>query len=263
MDAESEHGDLPRMTKNLLFTSKNVGEAFAGQALAEHFGAEVFIGPSIEMKLQELASVVYHEVPDSNYYGATISYSSEKTYIALNTFHPLRIRYFTAAHELWHVLGLDKIGGNIDLEKAAERFAAALMMPESLIRLLWGRLSKNSSVEQIVFMLADMASTPYRATAKRLIELNLLRPSKHPDLVEEDWTALRKKLNLPPSPLDMPLSIVQFNRYEQNIERALESGLTDRLSAASKLTNFSPEKAAEYQSHIVQGIQNESGGTEE
>lgn len=36
-----------------------VGEAFALQVLSEHFGAEIFIGSSIETKIEELASVVY------------------------------------------------------------------------------------------------------------------------------------------------------------------------------------------------------------
>lgn len=250
------------MTNNLLFTSNNVGEAFAGQTLIEHFGAEVFVGSSIEIKLQELSRVIYHEVADPDYYGATISYTNDKTYIALNSFHPLRTRYFTAAHELWHVLGLDRIE-NIDLEKAAERFAAALMMPESLIRQLWGRFDKQTPIEKMVLTIADMASTPYRATVKRIVELKLPRSSKLPDHSETEWVSLRKKMNVPPSPLDLPLPFIQFTHYEQLIDRALDTGLFDPLSSSIKLAQFSPEKAQAYQDAIVQNLHNEQDGTSE
>lgn len=232
--------------------SEQVGEAFAYQVLFEHFGAEIFIGPGIELKLQELAHVIFQDVPDKEYYGATVTYKTGQTFVSINTQQPLRIRYFTAAHELWHLLGLGEIiVEEINHERAADRFAAALMMPASLICLLWERLRKDFGIEKAVIMIADMASAPYEAVVRRIHELKLSSSSSLPKYSELEWVNQRKSLQLTESPLDKPFSFARFNKYEQDIEKAVNKRILNNLDAANKLAHLSPGIAKDYQQRAM------------
>lgn len=232
--------------------SEQVGEAFAYQVLFEHFGAEIFIGPGIELKLQELAHVIFQDVPDKNYYGATVKYKTGQTFVSINTQQPLRTRYFTAAHELWHLLGFSEmIVEEINHERAADRFAAALMMPAPLIRLLWDRLRKDFGNEKAVIMIADMASAPYEAVVRRIYELKLPIPSFLRKYTELEWIHHRKTLHLTESPLDRPFPFAKFNKYEKELEKSVKKGILSNLDAANKLAHLSPDIAEEYQQKAI------------
>lgn len=224
--------------------SEIVGEAHALQVLNDLFGVDTFIGSSVEMKLGELVSLIYHVVDDSEYHGATITNNQTKvTYVALNTGQSLRKRYFTACHELWHVLKIkDMIGSLIDEERAAERFAAALMLPAPLMKLIWDGV-KSKDEERRVIQIADMASAPYVAVAKRVVELNI---SKNKGLVSEEkneqyWVDLRKGLGIPPSPLDDSYPYVNFKDYEEVVLQEVDRGDLGLLDAATKLSTVSPD----------------------
>lgn len=229
-----------------------VGEAFALQVLSEHFGAEVFIGSSIELKIEELASVVYKEIEDPEFFGATITIKrGSRKYVLLNTCKSLRLRYFTASHELWHVLDINTmVKDGIDHERAAERFAAALLLPESLVRSLVQSLQEDSNKEtaerRVVIRIADISSAPYVAVAKRLVELNLTSNKKIADFSEIDWIKMREELNVVESPLDMPLLINRFTDYEERIAEEVQSGELDYLEASKRLANVSPKRSVEY-----------------
>lgn len=234
------------------YKSEQVGEAFAYQTLFEHFGAEIFIGPGIELKLQELAHVIFQNVQDKEYYGATIKYKTGETFVGINTQQPLRIRYFTAAHELWHVLGVGEvIVEEINHERAADRFAAALMMPASLIRLLWERLREDFGNEKAVIMIADMASAPYESVVRRIKELKLTIPTPLKKYSESEWINQRKILHLTESPLDMPFAFAQFNKYEKELEEFIQKGKLSKMEAATKLAHMSPQMAKHYQQEAI------------
>lgn len=236
------------------FQSEQVGEAFAHQVLSEHFGAEVFIGSSVEMKLQELAYVIYQDVPDLAYYGATVHYNSGQIFVAINTNHSLRVRYFTAAHELWHILGIkDMMDKELDRQRAADRFAAALMMPGALIRLLWGKL-KNSEPKKAVIMIADMASAPYVATARRIKELNLTLSAEVLKITEEEWIYLRNDYMFTESPLDRSFPLVRFDKYETVIEQAVKQNKLELFDAGTKLSQVSPLKAQKHQQVAIEKL---------
>lgn len=232
--------------------SEKVGEAFAHQVLNEHFGAEVFIGSSVEMKLQELAQVIYQAVPDLSYYGATVCYPSGEKFVAINTSHPLRVRHFTAAHELWHVLGMKEMMVNqLNHERAADRFAAALMMPGTLIRLLWSNLKKDTGPQKAIIKIADLASVPYEAVARRVKELDLPISTELLKITDSEWMALRQQYRFTYSPLDQAFPLTQFNQYETVIAEAMKQDKLDLLEAASKLSHTSPLKAQAYQQEAV------------
>lgn len=229
-----------------------VGEAFALQVLIEHFGCEIFIGSSIELKIEELASIIYKEVEDPKFYGATITIKrGNRKYVLLNTSQSLRLRYFTAAHEFWHVLGINTmVNDDIDHERAAERFAAALMLPESLVRSIVRSMQmvKDKDIEEkrAVIRLADISSAPYVAVAKRLVELNLTNNKKLAEISEKDWIVIRKELNFVESPLDEPLRLNRFIDYEARIAEEVCNGDLNDIEASKRLANVSPDKSAEY-----------------
>lgn len=47
--------------------------------------------------------LVYKNIEDGAFFGAAVTHQSGDKFVVLNTHHPLRTRYFTAAHELWHL----------------------------------------------------------------------------------------------------------------------------------------------------------------
>ncbi|WP_411348434.1 ImmA/IrrE family metallo-endopeptidase [Paenibacillus sp. WLX2291] len=235
---------------------ERIGEAFAGQVLYDYFGADIFIGSGIELKLSELASVVYQDVDDADYHGATIVYPSGQTFVALNTNDSLRLRYFTAAHELWHVLDLGNVlDEHVDQEQVADRFAAALMLPEPLMRMLWGRLQKDTDIQKQILLIADLSCMPYQAVAKRLLELKLIRNHEWIDWKEAQWIQLRQHLNYPRSPLDVAQHLSRFHAYEQVMEQRIREHTADYLTAASKLAHTSPDQAAQYQKLASEQLQ--------
>jgi Zn-dependent peptidase ImmA (M78 family) len=235
--------------------SEKVGEAFAHQVLNEHIGAEVFIGSSVEVKLQELAQVIYQAVPDLSYYGATVCFPSGEKFVAINTSHSLRVRYFTVAHELWHVLGMkEMMVSEMDHERAADRFAAALMMPGTLVRLLWTKLKKDMGPHKAIIMIADLASVPYEAMVRRVKELDLPISTHLHKTTDLEWITLRKKYQLTDSPLDQSFPLIQFNQYETVIAEAMQQDKLDLLEASSKLSHTSPLKAQVYQKEAVDKI---------
>lgn len=224
--------------------SERIGEALALQVLLKQFGAEVFIGSAVELKLQELAAVVYQDVPDLAYHGATVQYPTGEKFVALNTRHSLRMRYFTAAHELWHVLDVKEIAGEgVDHERAADRFAAALMMPEPLVRLLWRTLKKDSGEEKALMTLSDLAAVPYVAMARRVRELGLDMKPRFQHMDTDAWLGLRSQSSFTPSPLDQSFPQVSFSRYEQLVSQAIEQQRINQQEAAIKLAHVSPMQA--------------------
>lgn len=240
------------MSNHYVSNADRVGEAFALQVLSEHFGSEIFIGSSIELKIEELASIIYKKIEDPKFYGATISIKrGNRKYVLLNTRQPLRLRYFTAAHEFWHVLGINAmVKDDIDHERAADRFAAALMLPESLVRSLVRSLQgvheKGAEVKRVVIRIADISSAPYVAVAKRMVELKLTNNKGLADFSEKDWINIRKELNIVESPLDQPLYINRFTDYEERITEEVQSGSLNYIEASKRLASVSPEKSAEY-----------------
>jgi hypothetical protein len=236
--------------------SEQIGEAFAPQVLIRHFGAEVFIGAAVELKLKDFAAVVYQAIPDLEYHGATISYPTGEKFVALNTCQPLRLRYFTAAHELWHVLDVKEIAGEgLDHERAADRFATALMMPEPLVRLLWRTLKKDMGEEKAVMVLADMSAVPYEALARRVRELGLEISSKLQSLDGTAWLDLRQHISFTPSPLDQAYPQTSFVQYEFVVAQAMDGQLLNEQEAVIKLAHVSPLKAEQLGQRVAKAIQ--------
>ncbi|WP_322905318.1 ImmA/IrrE family metallo-endopeptidase [Paenibacillus sp. SGZ-1009] len=228
-----------------------IAEGLAADFLEETANAPIFIGSYIERILANKAKVIYQYVEDSTYFGAAIRHFSGEQFIALNTLHPLRIRYFTAAHELWHLEEASQLQDeDFDHERAADRFAAAIMLPKAIIKEVWSKLSNLYEPMEAIIHLADMAATPYEAVVRRLKELKLT--VKSIKLTEDEWQLERKRLNLPDSPLDMPQPLTRFIAYEDVVEEALSNGKIDLLSASNKLAKYIPQQTEIWQMQAIE-----------
>lgn len=238
--------------------AEKVAEAFAASFLEDTISHDLFIGSHIERLLADKVHVIYQYVEDKAYFGAAIRHQNGEQFVALNTFHPLRTRYFTAAHELWHLTeGSMMQDDAFDHERAADRFAAAIMLPKALTKALWQKFKKRYSDEEAILYIADMSAIPYVAVARRLNEMGEAAP--HLKREEEEWLARRRELGFPNSALDRASKDQRFVAYEQVVKETVEQKGLDLLTAANKLLAFAPEQAEYYQQKVLdQGSKNEA-----
>lgn len=233
---------------NMVEIAEKVASAYALEFLREYFGGEIFLGSDIEQLLADKAVVIYQEVNDPEYFGAAI-HMMDKHIIAINTYQPLRTRYYSAAHELWHLqFESEKIPlaniPNFDHERAADHFAAALMLPEKLLNNLIQKI--DNDLEKIVIKIADISSMPYVAVVRRMRELGKRVPKSLSEKNEEDWVELRKNLGISQSPLDKADKFVQFNALTEEVDKQLKEERINLEIAANLLRHVDPEKAAYY-----------------
>lgn len=235
--------------------AEKVAEAFAQDFLETEFGNDIFIGSHIEQLLDDKVHLIYQYTEDEKYHGAAITDHSGEEFIVLNTFQPLRMRYFTAAHELWHLSegSVQMQGETFDHERAADRFAAAIMMPKGLTKDLWRKFKKTYEHEEAVIHLADIASMPYEAAARRLKELD--ERVSGLDFSEEEWIQKRSFFSLPDSLLDQTQFIEKFDAYEEIVRDAVSEGKLDKLTAANKIGRYNSELAEEWQKQETESHQ--------
>lgn len=236
------------MKLNMIEISEKAASQYALEFLRGYAGNEVFLGSEIEQILAEKAAVIYQAVDDSEYYGAAI-HLLEQHLIAINTMQPLRTRYYSAAHELWHLqyeskeIPVAEIP-DFDHERAADHFAAALMLPERLILSLMQNLKEN--LEILVIKIADISSMPYVAVVRRLQELGKRFPREVSSRTELEWIENRETLGISPSVLDKADVFTQFTALSNEVANQLAEGEITLELAANLLKHVAPEKAEFY-----------------
>ncbi|UJF33927.1 ImmA/IrrE family metallo-endopeptidase [Paenibacillus hexagrammi] len=226
--------------------AEKIAEVYAASFLKDAIGHDLFIGSHIERLLADKVNLIYQYVEDENYFGAAIKHQNGEQFVVLNTFHSLRARYFTAAHELWHLSeGSLMQDENFDHERAADRFAAAIMLPKALIMELWNKFRKQGD-EAAILQIADLADVPYMTVVRRLSELgeNVLPVKK---ITEMEWITVRSELGFPISASDYSSKDTRFVAYEHAVKENVEKKGLDILIAANKLSKFAPKLAEQYQ----------------
>lgn len=231
--------------KGLKF-AEQISEVVANIFIKEFIGTRTILRNKIELLLEENAHLIYQDIPDLEYFGATIKFESKEQFVLLNTYQPLRMRYFSAAHELWHLIELPDLESDFEHERAADHFAALIMIPELVARKKWIELLKQHSEETVIILLADYFSIPYSTMVRRLEELSLIDEFIFNKL-DDYWLNRRKELQIKPSKLDLAESIVKFKAYEELLRTEVETGSLDRQEASIKLAHVSPKNALEIQ----------------
>lgn len=217
--------------------AEKTAEAFAASFLDDVYGYDLFLGSQIEQILSEQVHLVYKNIEDSSFFGAAVKHETGDQFVVLNTYHPLRTRYFTAAHELWHLSEASQMQKeNFDHERAADRFAASLMLPKPLVKSLWKRFKAKWNEEQAVLAIADLSAAPYKTVERRIVEVGETINVSHS---EAKWQQLREHYALPDSPLDLAIHDTKFHAYEKQVLLYVKKGL-DPLTASNKLASFAP-----------------------
>ncbi|UUX33370.1 ImmA/IrrE family metallo-endopeptidase [Fundicoccus culcitae] len=224
-----------------------IADIYASVFLKKYFGEEVFLGSVIERVLSKKAHIIYQNVDDPSYYGATV-HMLDKQIIAINTAQPLRIRYYSAAHELWYLLyDADELPIKYDgfeHERVAEQFATRVMLPDGLVRTLLRMI--DGTIENKVIEIADLSSMPYVIVTNRLKELGARVSATLMEREEEDWIKVRKLLGYPPSVLDKSDAFKQFWALSKEVEQQLETKEITLEIAANLIKHIDPEQAEKY-----------------
>lgn len=254
------------MTNNLKTStviSELIAEDLAGTFLTTQFGSDIFIGSDIQQILAEQTNIIYQDIDDPNYSGASISYKGNH-FIALNTHQTLRARYYSAAHELWHLsLDINLFGSEVtkkkinqlrdfDSERAADHFAAAIMMPKDVMIRTWNKYVKDqtkpnvTTAKNAIIRIANMSSMPYQAVTRRLSELHLLLSTQLLELSEDDWQKYVASSDFPPSPLDRIEPFKKFSSYTDVVSKLVAKKQLTLLEAAQLVTYADPTIATDY-----------------
>lgn len=230
--------------------AEKVAEVYAASFLEDAIGYDIFIGSYIEHLLSNKVNLIYQYVEDKEYFGTAITHQNGEQFVVLNSFHSLRTRYFTAAHELWHLSeGSQMQDNHFDHERAADRFAAAIMLPKVLVKQLWHKFRGIYGEEAAIIQIADLSDVPYVAIVRRLIELGENVPGKK--FTEMEWLSKRNELGFPVSSLDQPSKDTRFVAYENVVKLSVDKKNLDILTAANKLSKFSPKLAEQYQHAVL------------
>lgn len=248
------------------FYSESVAENAASTFLTNHFGSDIFIGADIEQIIEETTNLIYQDIDDSDYSGASITYRGQH-FIVINTHQSLRSRYYSAAHELWHLaMGTDLLGSeskqfqdqaslpNFDTERAADHFAAAIMLPKEAMINTWNKYVKNKAepnvevAKQAVIRIANVSSMPYTAVARRLEELNLLLSTQLVKWEEKNWLEYLLSSHFPPSALDQKgnNTFDKFSHFSKVVDRLVSDQQLSLMDAARLLTHSDPSRATYY-----------------
>lgn len=191
-----------------------------------------FCGSGLETIVQNQGiNLMFKYVKDEKFFGMSAKGKGYQ-FIGINTFHNKRTRIFDIAHELWHFYGEEELPSGVQYnkeenERAADHFAATLLMPRRKVKAIYDEYKQNKWNElDILFVIADYSSCPYEAVYKRFKELklsskqidNLLKSKElRTDLVpsenetENKFIHLRALSNVSPTnALDFPENLNTF-----------------------------------------------------
>jgi len=132
----------------------------------------------------------------------------------------------------------------IDQERAADHFAAVVMLPSNLLKNIKNNFKKDD--ERLVFKIADLSSMPYQAVTRRLVELGYKLSSELKSREEAEWIQVREQIDLVPSALDKADSFVQFHAFLQEVDEKVNKQELTLETAANLVKHIDAKKAEQY-----------------
>ena len=141
----------------------------------EELSVTDFIGPVIEeiVKFKGI-HLIYDTIHDPEALGFSTQKMNEK-FIFINSNFNERLQKFTIAHEIYHLDdNIDPLKNTKEDERAADHFAANLLLPEKIV-FEKQRMLKSLGYDEIeiFFILTDLSQVPYETLYKRYKELSL------------------------------------------------------------------------------------------
>lgn len=136
---------------------------------------------------------------------------------------------FTLAHELGHLVVHGRLAGNMDEEKAANRFAGAFLAPRDAIYKTLGRKRKLLELQELVLLKAEYGMS-VQGLLYRAGDLEILSQGASRGM----WTFLRNN-NLYDKELGEPYPPEQTRLFKQRVYRAMAEELIGESKAAELL----------------------------
>ena len=202
----------------------------------EDLDAHDFIGPTLyDLTALKDIRMMYKPLNDANAEGFCAIGKGQK-FLYVNTNFNVRLQNFTVAHELWHIHLHDLPNvfnfNEIDIERAADHFAANILLPTKNV------LNKYYHLKQ-----SGKSASPYEAVLKRFVELDIntkqideqlntitmRNEDPYITLIEHKLQQLRCHLALAKSSLDTATKISMFPELD-----SLKLYFSDKNSEAAK-----------------------------
>lgn len=196
----------------------------------EELSVTDFIGPVIEeiVKFKGI-HLIYDTIYDPEALGFSTQKMNEK-FIFINSNFNERLQKFTIAHEIYHLDdNIDPLKNTKEDERAADHFAANLLLPEKIV-FEKQRMLKSLGYDEIeiFFILTDLSQVPYETLYKRYKELSLSVSKINKELkkivlsvedpylkeIENKLQVLRKSWGIGGSHLDLASSKKRFESLE-------------------------------------------------
>ena len=140
----------------------------AGESVAERWQLGPCPAATLRSAMESRASILVLDVDAPHGVSGAASRVPGLNCVLVNRRDPARRRNFDVAHELFHLLTWDTMpperaedvnvprdGKGWRVERLAENFAAAVLMPETILRRRWKRQSGEADIHQRVNALAD------------------------------------------------------------------------------------------------------------
>ncbi|MCM1024924.1 MAG: ImmA/IrrE family metallo-endopeptidase, partial [Roseburia sp.] len=173
-------------------TVKIIQDFVDQKRIEEHIVNQV-IRDDVFALLEKHCIVLYYPLEDDKIEGCHIIKplgATEEQFVFINTTKAVQEQTWTAAHELGHVWKIDRyvmdqLGRpDLDPEAVVNRFAAELLLPESIFRAevqqrlqeygYQGPAMSTETMVRLVTYLMNYFCTPYKAVIRRFIELNYI-----------------------------------------------------------------------------------------
>ena len=240
-----EQGQKPRWLEfKLALTARSSFEdaQAAGESVAERWQLGPCPAETLRSAMERLASILVLDVDAPSGISGAASRVPRLNCVLVNRRDAERRRNFDLAHELFHLLTWDtmpperaedvsvpRTGKGWRVERLAENFAAAVLMPEKFLRQRWEQQSAEADVHQRINEIADGFHVSGVACKWRLRNLGVLR---RPDLAEVDDRSLAANEHSP----DAPLEVLAFSRpFIDRVVVAVDTGRLSVKRAASLL----------------------------
>ncbi|MCM1430718.1 MAG: ImmA/IrrE family metallo-endopeptidase [Muribaculaceae bacterium] len=167
--------------------------------------------------LEKHCIVLYYPLEDDKIEGCHLIKplcEREEQFVFINTTKAVQEQTWTAAHELGHVWKVDHYVKNqlkrsdFDSEDIVNRFAAELLLPESIFREeirqrleeyhYKGSVMSTETMVRLVTYLMNYFCTPYKAVIRRFIELDYIKESSEEAFLQgfQRQEALYRRLRL-------------------------------------------------------------------
>ena len=201
--------------------------------------------------LKEHCIVMFYPIEDIEekndaflFSGIPLKNGEKKEVVLINTFQTEEKQLFAAAHELGHVMGVDKyilerFNSIEDKELIVNRFAAELLMPQkSFVKHFYNQLSRLRVEKvkkeygmmdffEVIVGLMDYYSVPYNAVVIRLVETRIIDRNTGTFLVDGDEKIKKEEIK---NAVKKIISEDQFTNLNNRSLKRDFSGLPEILS---------------------------------